>query len=278
MNEHSRHNQEVPENELRGFLMDPRQAHGRGPECLSLAVMDRLALGESDAAEKQSAARHLEGCAACQTLSQSLQLDTDDFRATAHPAALAADALARAGQAGASSRSTWIRRLVPLLTAGALAVVFVARGPAPTSELADNATKGSFALAIYVLHAHDGDSAARGQLHLGEPLHPGDQIRFGLQSDEPGYALVLGVDRRGEISVYHHDGSKAAPLGSGRGDITPGAIELDETLGRETLIALRCRERITAEAAIAAVKKAGGEPALGLPCAVARYAIDKTTR
>jgi hypothetical protein len=183
--------------------------------------------------------------------------------------------------------------------------------------------KGGFGLAVYVLHTEGAASAPaageRGVLHLGEALHPGDRIRLQLSGgaeDRDGgrHPMVLAVDQTARVSVYFPPQAAApslsitasskgaavmAPSGPGidlgetddkgppPGQLLPTAIELDDTLGRETIIALNCRAPVTLDLARAAVRdaivsgaagttvKAGD---LGLACQQARYVIEKVAR
>ena len=187
--------------------------------------------------------------------------------------------------------------------------------------------KGGFGLAVYVLHTGGAATAPapgeRGVLHLGEALHPGDRIRLqlsgGADDRDPGgrHPMVLAVDQTARVSVYFppqaatpslsvtassKGAAVMAPSGPGidlgepgadadknppPGQLLPTAIELDDTLGRETIIALNCRAPVTLDMAQAALRNAivsgtagttvkAGD--LGLACQQARYVIEKVAR
>jgi hypothetical protein len=262
---------------------------GRGADCLSHAALDRLALGEATASESSAASAHVASCARCTAACQRLAQDRASFLATANVNALAADALARAGSR-ATAPAGW-RRLLPVFGVVAVAgVALLVAGPKqPVQDQGDAPAAtgyarkgGNFGLSVYVLHREAGGPAdATGQLHTGEPLHPGDRIRLQLTSQEAGYALVLGVDAAAKVSVYHPQASAAQPIAatsSGAGELLPQAIELDDTLGPETLVALRCKQPLPVSAAVAAARAlgtAGGKAQLGLPCTEIRYVIEK---
>jgi hypothetical protein len=254
---------------------------GRGADCLSHAALDRLALGEATADEGVTARAHLQTCARCAATAARLEQDRTNFRETANLSALAADALARA-QSAPVAVAPW-RRLLPALGVVAVAAtaMFVV-GPkfqtqVPEEEAPEAAgfarKGGNFGVQVYVLHRETGGT---GQLHTGEPLHPGDQIRLQLDSSVPGYAVVLGLDAAGKVSVYHPQGSEAQAIAR---EPLPQAIELDGTLGTETLVALRCRDRLPVSTAVAAAQTAvrtGAVAApLQLPCTEVRYVIEK---
>jgi hypothetical protein len=75
--------------------------------------------------------------------------------------------------------------------------------------------------------------------HAGDVLHPGDVLRFTLGSSRAGYAGVWGIDAKGSVSAL---GSAEAlvPVAAGPRQVLPGAVELDDTLGEERLVAVLC--------------------------------------
>ncbi|HEY0715880.1 MAG TPA: hypothetical protein VGF45_24570, partial [Polyangia bacterium] len=220
------------------------------------------------------------------------------FTASVDVGARAADALARANARGNSpAQASWWRRLWPVFAPAGLAAAGLFLVLAPKGEPSgrdETRTKGTFGLSVYVLHpeAAKPGADARGGLHLGEALHPGDQIRFGLRGiDAAGAAYVLGIARNGDVSLYHASSSPAAlgasppataagsPRAPGAGErLVPDAIELDGSLGSETLVALRCRGTVSAADVTAAAKQRGTQTSLGLACDEARYLIEKVAR
>jgi hypothetical protein len=197
---------------------------------------------------------------------------------------LAALALATAGTRPAQPLP-WLRRLAPL-TAGAVGltaalVLFLPRAPDPGTR-----TKGGFAIGAYVQH----DAQSAGERHAGEPLHPGDRLRLVVSSSEAGHLAVIGVDEARHVSVYYPRGERAGVLPAARELALDSAIELDGTLGREWIIAVRCATTLPIAAVTAAARKAldgltlegadrgsalGTLPRLDLPCVEARYEILK---
>jgi hypothetical protein len=96
--------------------------------------------------------------------------------------------------------------------------------------------KGSAAVGFFVKR---GDRVQRGS--DGEHVQPGDQLRFTLRSDRPTQLAILSLDARGVVSVYF-------PRTEGQGALRPigeelaldAGVELDATLGPETIFAIRC--------------------------------------
>ncbi|HEY0706372.1 MAG TPA: zf-HC2 domain-containing protein [Polyangia bacterium] len=259
---------------------------------MSHTRLDQLALGELSPAEATTAQAHLQSCAACSATNDALVADRQAFAAETNVGALAADALARA-ERGHEAPAPWWRRHWPVwapagLALAGLVLVLAPRGDRGADEIR---TKGAFGLSLYVLHTESGAVATdgRGGLHLGEALHPGDQVRFGLRGgvaktaagSSAASTIVLGLEEAGKISVYHAAQASTERLTAAGStapeQLLPEAIELDQTLGNETLVALRCSANVTAADAVAAAQRgAGGK--LGLPCDEVRYVIKKVAR
>jgi hypothetical protein len=265
----------------------------RGPDCLSDRALDGVLAGEIRDAPLASARTHLAGCSACASAFQALTDDRQRFLADANPAALAADALARAA---AMPVHSWWRRLAPAFTVTAAAAVTIILAVPQLHDNIDRSeqlrsddlrAKGAveappaLGLAMYVKHTEQADSP-QVEPHWGELLHPGDQIRLTVDNDRAGKVTVLAVDAAGQISVYQ----PAIHVAVGRAQRLPQAIELDETLGDEVIVAVRCPDSIATQAVVAAAERAlnramvkqdpvGALGTLSVPCAEVRYAIQK---
>jgi hypothetical protein len=261
------------------------QRRRRGSGCLSDLTLDRLEAGELASPEAAAAAGHLSVCGACAEARASLSQARHQFLAQQNLPALAADALARASQTGnLRGRPRW-RSLVAVLGLGAgAAAAVVLYGPTGQVQVEDRyRTKGSLTLGVFVQHPEAGGD---GKLHLGEALHPGDRLRFKVTSDRPGHVAILGIDRAGTVSVYHPQAAgsgaqagaaaTASPLAARSEVPLPTAVELDDTLGDEVVLAVRCADPLPIGDIVAAARKgAGADGALALPCAQARYRITK---
>jgi hypothetical protein len=276
-----------------------------GGACLSDLALDRLLLGEMGAEDVATANLHLGGCARCTDARDALAADRARFASEANVAGLAADALARASRGRLETdahaathpswQTRWLLRWLPALGLGAavaavtLLVPRAAREPAPLGDLR---AKGALSLALFVKSA-DSAPGADGALHLGEQLHPGDRVRMQISSDRPGHLAVLALDTTGRVQLYAGAAGAGVPgpptpvVRPGQPELLPGAVELDETLGREVIVALRCDEALPADHLVAALQRAvdqskvASDPAAalgrsGLPCAEARYVITKT--
>jgi hypothetical protein len=72
----------------------------------------------------------------------------------------------------------------------------------------------------------------------GDAVHPGDSIEFEVRAGAAGFVAVVSRDPRGEVTVYYPFGGHAAAPYDPRSPILPGAIALDDVLGRETVWAI----------------------------------------
>jgi hypothetical protein len=254
----------------------------RGAGCVSNLTLDQALAGELGGEEIRALDAHLEHCRDCSTARATLLAERERFEREAPIASLASDALARA--TNRQSPLTWWRRwwlgsALATMTAGLLIYAGARRSDDGLRA------KGGFSLSPYVLHA---ESKGTGTLHVGEPLHPGDRLEF-RYNGPPGYLAVIAVDTTGRVSAYYPPGATAAPVESGREVALTSAVELDATLGREVIVAVRCDSAVpvtdvmhaAADAAARARARGGAFTdlgSLGLPCVETRHSIDKAAR
>lgn len=129
-----------------------------------------------------------------------------------------------------SRRAKWWRRpllLAPLLAAVAAAAIVLAVQPPPYT------IKGSV---ILVLYRKEGAGSAI--VPMDGPVAPHDSLRFAVKGATDGFVAVLSRDPQGALSIYYpFGGSAAAPYDAAQ-PLLPGAIELDDTLGREDIYVL----------------------------------------
>jgi hypothetical protein len=143
-------------------------------------------------------------------------------------------------------RARWWREpalLIPMFAASAIALaVFLVPIEPPTR------TKGP---AILVLHRKTDQGSA--VVSSDVPLAPGDSLRFEVKASGNGYIAVLGRDAKGVITVYHpYEGTAAGPFDVSQ-PVLPGAIVLDDTLGREDLYVLHSARPFELEWAVRAL-------------------------
>jgi hypothetical protein len=149
-------------------------------------------------------------------------------------------------------RAQWWRPvlLVPALAAAAIVLVLI-----PPIEDPENpyTAKGPVLL---ILHRKVGESSR--PVSPDVPLVPHDTLRFEVKASTSGFVAVLGRDAQGTVTVYHPFGSESAAPYDATQPLLPGAIELDETLGREDLYVLHSEQPFQLQWAVEALKK--GQP------------------
>jgi hypothetical protein len=167
----------------------------------------------------------------------------------------------------------WVRTSVlGSLAAAAVLLLYVGVSRMDSDSAPTRATraKGGPKLEFYVRR---GGGVLAGQ--PGQIVHPREALRFSVSLDEPWYVAVLSVDGRGVVSVYHPQSPEPDRVGPGADQPLSTAIELDDTLGPESLFGVFCREPVAPKALRAAVARAPAAPALPRGCRFERIQITK---
>jgi len=249
----------------------------RSTECLSDLALDAFMLGELDRSSTEKAHAHLASCVACDQAFALRRSETAAFEARPQfSARLAALTTARPSPAPSFWQTLWPRRLGWVTGLAAAATALIVALPAQQ----ENRVKGGFSLSTFVQKR----GATTGTLWMQEPVSPGDKIQFQVTSDAPGYLAVLSVDAANTVSLYYPPGPIAVPIKAGSNQPLQTAVALDEVLGEETVIALRCAtaEKTAdlaelAQRAVATASKAGHKTLapLGTGCVEHRLTLTK---
>ncbi|MGQ0506682.1 MAG: DUF4384 domain-containing protein, partial [Myxococcaceae bacterium] len=134
----------------------------------------------------------------------------------------------------------WLGVVVPLAATVVMVVIF--------NTEPDFSTKGNAVLKVYV---REGDRVRE----LGnEPVKAGSAIQFEVKAQEPGFVSVLGVDGRGNVTVYFPYGKTQSAPYDPRAPLLSQAIELDDAPGAEELYLLYSQRAFDAQAAVDALK------------------------
>jgi hypothetical protein len=138
----------------------------------------------------------------------------------------------------APEKKVWWRWLVPasaLAAAAAILLVLMRRGDTPHKPDDDDLqVKGDDISLIVHLATPDGSR----RLSNGDPVAPGDKIRFEVNAVKPGYIAVVGIDGSGALSVYHPGNGTGPAAFDPHARLIPGAISLDATPGDEHFYAI----------------------------------------
>jgi len=223
---------------------------------LSSFHLELARLGEASAAERGFVDEHLRDCAACAEMAAAFEQHRQTFAAAG---AARADAGARAQRdVGRARRRRFFWMAATLLFPAAAALVVLAaprRGARDAGLEPEIAAKGGSGPGLVV-------AARRGSrvfvVGPGEPLHPGDQIRFVLERVRQRYVLIASVDGAGRASIYvPYEGSASLQVGTGDRIEIPGSIVIDDAPGPERLFALVSAGPIDAASVRAALARIG---------------------
>jgi hypothetical protein len=166
----------------------------------------------------------------------------------------------------------WTRRFfAPLLVVAAASVLFVARSPVPQGQ-GDVAVraKGGPTLHVYRLEGEKSLEAAS-----GSTFAPGDRLRFAVDLPASGDVRVVGVEATGILyTAWPLDVRSATSHSAGSGIELPGAAQLDETTGNESLYLIVCPSRT--ESALCHAAGAGVAPACPPQCSTDAFALRKS--
>jgi hypothetical protein len=242
-----------------------------GPECPSDFALDRFVAGEL---KKEDAAKLEAHAAGCELCTNRLEEGRAGFDAIPQIDPRRMLARIRAGASDPARDSagervmSWLRRLLaPMALAGAAAALFlVARKPA---EITTTRLKGGPVLHVYRQvgdHSEEAISGARFQR--------GDRLRFAVDLPAAGALRIVGVEASGTLyTAWPMEQGTRSEQKAGVGVELPGAVELDATVGRETLYAVLC----TSAGDLAQCRSQGPATAPSCPagCAMTPFTLEK---
>jgi hypothetical protein len=196
--------------------------------------IDRLLAGEVATADAEAMRDHARACKACGDRLAAAQTTQRECVGT----------LPRLPITVARPRTSRIATIGAAVTALAAVFALVVGWPrahtgrgAHVIEPAER-TKGRALAGFFVAHAGD---IRRGSVH--ETVSPGDRLQLFTTSTTPAWFAVISVDARGTRSVY----IEPRVIEPGTERLLPLSLELDDSLGGETLTAIFCAERFDPE-------------------------------
>jgi hypothetical protein len=205
-----------------------REGCGQGP---SDRTLDAYRLGALDEAGRAAVDAHAAGCAACARRLAEVQAGFAAFPALDERAVLGRVQAAYGGR-----RRPWRWLLLAPVAAAALVLVWIrppAEGPEPPGPTV--LTKGAAALRVFRQSGH----GPAEEMLSGQAFRAGDRVRFLVDLPGAGTVRIYGVDGRGRSYVAWPPAG-AGGLPAGRGQELPGAVELDDAPGPETLHLVHC--------------------------------------
>ena len=226
------------------------RTEGSGNEHPSAWALERHHTGEGESALRKSIENHLKTCLSCREKLEALKEAGANFEGRMNRAGFLT--AVRQGVDDRAEEPLSKRRIWPWFalagTALAAMLLWMVIQP-PLGVLGGKSSdgiriKGDSNLQIGFFIEQDGTA------ELVDPtrvLHPGERIQFALTGPKGGFVHLVGVDEAGLVSVYYPRSDQSQeefPGGVGRP--VPGAVLLDETLGRERIFVLVCDQAMKA--------------------------------
>jgi hypothetical protein len=204
------------------------------PECPSELNLDRLSVDELEANHPIRA--HVSDCEECKARMSE--------RSRLLPLELKSRMLAEIHRGVVERKRTdrWLDRLIAMLSpvrhfavvaATACAVFFMFPRERPEAVT----SKGGLGLVVYRERGGDVDKTLS-----GEQFQPGDRLRFEVELPQPGQLMIVGVEADGDtFPCYTSESERSVIQTETNKHLLPGAVELDDSRGKEQLHAILCR-------------------------------------
>ena len=243
--------------------------HCRRDACPSELELEQYGLGELEPIARvavENAVKECSGCAARLALlskgfEQFTQLDAEQMLSQISKATEGAvlprqiaqalnETAPKKGQESVFSRIlSWLTKpfLVPVMVGAAALIVYVTRAPeAPNgaspqaidqTDLGGVRIKGQAIFEVYRARAGQIDTPS-----TGSSFKAGDRIRFRIKTQDKSFVMILGREASQNVyTAFPMDSEQAQPVEIGRTDL-PGSLELDDSVGKETLAAVICKK------------------------------------
>ena len=243
--------------------------HCRRDACPSELELEQYGLGELEPIARvavENAVKECSGCAERLALlskgfEQFTQLDAEQMLSQISKATEGAvfprqiaqalnETAPKNGQESVLSRIlSWLTKpfLVPVMVGAAALIVYVTRAPeAPhgaspqaieQADLGGVRIKGQAIFEVYRARAGQIDTPS-----TGSSFKAGDRIRFSIKTQNKSFVMILGREASQTVyTAFPMDSEQAQPVEIGRTDL-PGSLELDDSVGKETLAAVICKK------------------------------------
>jgi hypothetical protein len=252
-------------------------------------------LGELPEDQEARVAAHAAECSVCAARLETLRAGDNRFRNERPFAVLEASLRKRRDAQGGSDKldrgftaPRWLGPILGGLVAAAAGLYIFVQPPdgvregagsvnAP-DEAARERLKTPLALSFDV---ERGGQATPGD--LAAVYRAGDRIQLRYSAPKDLNVVVIGLDTRGDVSVYVDEVGLGLRVEAGAGRPLPGSLVLDDAPGAERIVACFAESPLTSNAVVAAGRRAltaaAGDPRsvgpLDLPCAQADLLLNK---
>lgn len=249
-----------------------------GEGCPSDLMLDRLYAGELPPSAAKELQAHVAKCAQCPQRMAARQAGFDAFPDVDPRPLLAGIHRRIEAEQEAKVRRFSLAKLLAILTpvsAAAAVAVFLMIGRSTHTDQPDRAmTREKGGLALHVFRQVGEGSA---EVISGDTFRPGDRIRFVVDLNRPGLINVLGVESGGALYVAwpQGQGSSSVLYGEGKGQALPGAVVLDDSVGREMLYLVSCPQSVGTPAAHCKSIDAATQPSCPAGCSQSVFVLNK---
>lgn len=240
--------------------------------CVSDLRFDEWRASELDADESSVVAAHVDICPRCKARHEELESAAVAFLPR-YPLPPMRVSDAKAVESPwrfpfGLSRSVW----VPVMASASLLLVllfFTTRDP---NDDTGTRSKGGASVGFVVKR-----SAQLLPGSSGMQVQPGDQLRFFVSGASHPHVAVLSKDARGIVSEYYPGTGQSGTVVAGPRAFLDSSVELDATLGPETIWAVLCTEAFSTGPLLEELERTNdlGERA---GCAVERLELVKRER
>jgi hypothetical protein len=251
--------------------------------CASDLKLDRWLAGELSEDERRAVEAHVESCDSCQRRYAALAESRRSFSREAPPFAAFERSEPRPSMGQPSSgrragRSHWLSGASALAVAAtiALAISQLWSSSVPSTRDADGSgtrAKGALGSLGWVVKRGEHMFAGR----IGQPLRAGDAVRFTVSAHQPVYVAILGLDPKGQVSVYYPEGELLSRVEAGRDQLLPAAIQFDAAAGEEQLYGVFCASAVAIAPVRVAIERSADSPALPRGCTLERQTLNEAS-
>jgi hypothetical protein len=222
----------------------------RAPEHPSALDLERLAFDPQGAHVGSNLEAHVGGCDRCGQRVQALRADRAAFLVR-HPAARFA-----ASVETSRARTAWEKLRAALLGLAAVgAMAGIAWLALPSGSADERVHFKGAAPTLEVFVSRNGAPAVA--MAEGEPLYPGDVLRWVVSTSDDAYLFVANLDDQGRFTQYFpSSGRESQWVRKGARVPLEGSIALDDFIGEERITLLVSSQPLEAGQVEAALQRA----------------------
>jgi len=245
--------------------------------CPSDLLLDRLHSGELSGSAAREVEAHVAGCTLCPQRMAERQAGFDAFAdLDARPLLAGIHRRLDADKEQKARRFSLAKLFAILAPATALTAVMVFVMLGRTSHVGGPELQTTREKGGSVLHVFQQTGESVNESLSGDEFHPGDRLRFVVDVKQRGRLAVLGVEASGALYVAWPQGERISTLREvGPEQQLPGAVVLDENVGRELLYLVVCPESVGSPSSLCKSTGALTPPSCPAGCGQSVFVLNK---